>query len=223
MTRTMAIRLLLAVSVLAGTTPALAAPGKVSCPLLRDDEGDVQKLPGTESLPDERDAQLDILSADIRADSKQVTVVIRLRDLEAPDPTDPNGLSYEFDFTAKEQTFFVTALLVTGGNAFRVYAQDGQVEQQGSSARSGTAVGSASGTFDLRRHEVRMTAPLSVFASKVPLTSGTALFDLAAWSWRANGVYVSDPEQFAAVAENADNVLDKKASYRVGQPSCSAG
>ena len=220
MTRPWIVRLLIAVAVLTAAVPAVAAPGGATCPLLRDDEGDVQKLPGTDSVPDDRDAQLDILSADVAVDSKQVTVVLRLRDLAAPDPTDPNGLSYEFDFTAKEQTFFVVAVLLTGGTDFRVYAQDRDVEQSGSSARSGTSVGAATGTLDLRRHEIRMTAPLTVFASKAQLTSGTALYDLAAWTWRANGVYVTPAEQFAAVAENADDAIDKRVSYRVGQPSC---
>jgi hypothetical protein len=217
----MAIRVLAAVAVLAAAVPAVARPDQVPCNLLPDEEGDVQPMPGTDNVPvpDERTSQLDILSADIAADAKTLTVVIRLKDLTSPDPTNPLGLAYDFYFTAQEQSFWFVGTLVTGGNDFRVYAQDNQLEDgRGDYFQGGTVIGAATGTLDLTRHEIRMTAPLTLFETKAHLTQGTALYGLLARSSRSNGINTSG-ESHAARA-GADQAYDEKAKYRLGEHHC---
>jgi hypothetical protein len=213
--------MVVAVAVLAAAAPAAAHPQATACNLLSDATGDVMPAAGTDDVPvqDARDPQLDIVSADIAADSKNVTAVIRLKTLAAPDPNDPNGFMYTFYFTAQEQTFWLSAAYFIGGSNYGAWAEDGRHEAGGTaSASSGSLVGEATGSVDLRRREIRITASRTVFESRAHLAAGTSLYDLAAWSWRGNGVAPSG--SIAGVAESADVADKPKASYRVGQRSC---
>lgn len=220
MRRAWAFRVVVAVSVLCAAAPAVAHSPQPACQQLRDAKGDVQPAAGIDAVPvqDARDAELDIVSADIAADSKNVTTVIRLSSLTPPDPNDPNGLMYYFYFTAQEQTFWLSASILIGGTNYEAWAEDRRADAGDSSAQSGSALGTATGSLDLRRHEVRITAPLSLFEPKAHLTTGTSFYKLQAWSWRSNGI--SSNDSFAGTGESADVAHDDKVSYRVGQPSC---
>jgi hypothetical protein len=219
---------LVAAGLASAGVPAAASPHHSTCNLVRDVAGDVSP-PVTSDLttgPDDRDDQLDLLSADIAVDSKAVTVVLRLKALQPADPSSLAGRTYQFDFSVKEQSFFFLGSLLTGGNSFALWRTDQGVQPGDSVDRGGTAFGPATGTVDVRKREIRMTTPLSTFDSTARLTPGTALYSLAAATARSRGVSPDPPGPLYSPGDvwhrvNADTGwADKGTSYRVGQSSC---
>ncbi len=208
-------------------TPAVAeaAPKKPAkaCGLIRDSAGDTYSPVSDQGL----DTQLDITSADIATDKKNVTVVLRLSALTAADPANPQGRIYEFDFTAAEKNFIVLGSLLPGGNDFGVYISESRLEEGKSGARAATGIGSATGVVDVAAKEVRMTAPLSVFDPYADLRSGTAYY-LAAFTYRANGMSTQPSSETLPVQAQVtgsfgigvDEAWGRKAYYRNGGPSC---
>lgn len=207
---------------LVASVPAHAAPRQAaSCMLVRDAVGDT-----TSVAPNAVDRQLDITSADVAVDEREVVVVVRLDALEAADPTAPQGRTYEFDFTAKEQNFLFVASLLTGGSTFGVYISDQRVEENKSGARSATGIGPAQGTVDVAHRQLIMRAPLSVFAPHARLLSGTAVYHLAAFTYRANGTAAESvvaghrPGAAASAGLGVDQAWGRSTTYRVGRPNC---
>jgi hypothetical protein len=215
--------LLATVAVAAAGSPAFAAPPKAKpvCGLIRDAAGDTSS-----PMPDRNlDSQLDITSADVATDKKNVTVVLRLASLTAADPANPQGRVYEFDFTASEKNFIVLGNLLPGGNSFSVFISDTRFEEGKGGARAATGIGTATGVVDVAAKEVRMTAPLSVFDPHANLRAGT-LYYLSAWTYRANGMS-AQPALEQASAEvttsfgiGVDQAWGRKAYYRAGAASC---
>lgn len=208
------------------TAPADAAPKPPakSCRLVKDAAADTEALTPDESL----DRQLDILSADVATNARDLTVVLRLAALTASDPANPQGRVYEFDFTAVEKNFIVMGSLLPGGNSFNVFISETRLEENESGARSATGIGSATGVVDVVKKEIRMTAPLSVFTPHAPIARKTPLVHLAAFTYRANG-YSAQPAHDALpvkaevtgdVGLGADQAWGRMAYYRAGSPSC---
>ena len=154
-------------------------------------------------------------------------MVLRLASLTASDPSNPQGRIYEFDFTAFEKNFIVLGSLLPGGNDFNVFISDSRLEEGKSGARAATGIGSATGVVDVAAKEVRMTAPLSVFAPYADLHSGT-LYYLAAFTYRANGMSAQPTSETLPVQVHVsgsfgigvDEAWGRKAYYRNGGPSC---
>lgn len=214
--------LVASLAVLTAGSPAFAAPKpKPSCGLVKDAAGDTSSPAPDKAL----DAQLDITSADVATDSKNVTVVVRLSALTAADPANPQGRVYEFDFTAQEKNFIVMGSLLPGGNSFSVFISDTRFEEGKSGARAATGIGSATGVVDVAAKEVRMTAPLSVFDGYANLRGGT-LYYLSAWTYRANGMSAQPAleqgsvEITSSLGIGVDQAWGRKSYYRAGNPSC---
>ncbi|HEX8001207.1 MAG TPA: hypothetical protein VF519_00765 [Mycobacteriales bacterium] len=215
--------LLAALCAVTSAAPAVAAPrpAKRACGLVQDPKGDTSS-----PMPDrELDAQLDVLSADVATDTKNVTVVLRLANLTAADPANPQGRVYEFDFTAAEKNFIVLGNLLPGGNSFAVFRSDTRFEEGKGGARAATGIGEATGVVDTVAKEVRMTAPLSVFDPYANLRGGT-LYYLSAWTYRANGMSFqpaleqSRIEVTTSLGIGVDEAWGRKSYYRAGAPSC---
>ncbi|HVF04120.1 MAG TPA: hypothetical protein VNA20_04715 [Frankiaceae bacterium] len=222
MVRALAVAAALAGGVL--VAPADAAPPAKACRLVRDAVGDTDS-----PMPDaDLDRQLDITSADVATGAKNLTVVLRLAALTAADPANPQGRVYEFDFTAVEKNFIVMGSLLPGGNSFSVFISETRLEENESGARAATGIGSAVGVVDVAKKEIRMTAPLSVFAPHAPIGRKTPLVHLAAFTYRANG-YSAQPahemlpvevEITGDVGLGVDQAWGRMAYYRAGTPSC---
>ncbi|HEV2890622.1 MAG TPA: hypothetical protein VGX28_09620 [Frankiaceae bacterium] len=217
------LALLAAAALTATATPALAAPPKAKpvCGLVRDPAGDTSSPAPDRAL----DSQLDITSADVATDRKNVTVVLRLASLTAADPANPQGRVYEFDFTAAEKNFIVLGNLLPGGNSFNVFISDTRFEEGKGGARAATGIGQATGVVDVVAKEVRMTAPLSVFDPYANLRAGT-LYYLSAWTYRANGMSAQPALEQASVEVTTafgigvDEAWGRKSYYRAGAASC---
>ena len=203
---------------------AHAAPARpATCKLIKDPVGDT----GSPAPDAALDAQLDITSADIATNSKNVTVVLRLAQLTAADPTNPQGRIYEFDFTAHEKNFIVMGSLLPGGNTFGVYISDSRFEEGKSGARAATGIGEATGYVDTVHKEVRITAPTSTWAKYAPLTKNTTIYYLVAFTYRANGLSAQSGGQgplpvsvTGAFGLGVDEAWGRKAYYLAGNASC---
>lgn len=220
----MPARLVVAACALAGlglSGTAVAAPAGPACQLIKDAVGDTYA-----PAPSQDDDRLDITSADVAVGPTDVVVVLRVKALTAPDPTSSRGQTYEFDFTAKERNFIVLGSLLTGGSSFGVYISDSRIEEGKPGARSATGIGPAKGTVDPGRREIRMVASRKIFDPYAPLTTGTSLYHLAAFTYSASGM-TARPGGEAPPVEisgsgglGVDEAWGRQASYRVGRASC---
>lgn len=149
------IAVVVAAAVLAGPLAQAAPAPRPVCNLVTDPGGDV-----TPSAPGVDNNDYDIRSADIATDAHRLTAVIRLASLAPEDPKSAMARDYELDFTANGSTFALQASLLTGGDSFEaaVYSTSA------AGGRYGTDLGAMSGVVDTAHHEIRMTAPLSLFA-----------------------------------------------------------
>jgi hypothetical protein len=223
----MSMRITAAVAVatlLALPVSAHAAPARPpSCKLIKDATGDT----GSPAPDAALDSQLDITSADVATDNHFVTVVLRLDKLAAADPANPQGRIYEFDFTAKEKNFIVMGSLLPGGNDFEVFISDQRFEEGKSGARAATGIGTATGRVDTAHREVRISAPVSVFAKYAPMTKNTTIYYLVAFTYRANGLSYQGGGQGPSPVSvtgsfglGVDEAWGHKAYYLAGNKSC---
>jgi hypothetical protein len=134
---------------------SFAATPRPACDLVSDPSGDVMPSP-----PGVDSGDYDVRSADIATDAKRLTAVIRLTSLAPEDPASAVARDYEFDFVANGHGFGLLANLVTGGASFNAVVFDRTTP----GGRTGTDLGQVTGVIDTARHEIRMTAPLRLFA-----------------------------------------------------------
>jgi len=134
---------------------AQASSARPACDLVTDAPNDV--MPAT---PDASNSDYDLRSADVATDKRNLTAVIRLTSLAPEDAGSIAARDYEFDFAANGHTFGLLASLLTGGADFEAVVFD--TNEAG--GRMGSDLGAISGVIDAAHHEIRMTAPLSMFA-----------------------------------------------------------
>lgn len=187
---------LTATASLAFAGAAGAAPAKPVCNLITDGTGDV-------TAPS---ANLDIVSADIGSDAKKLTGVIRVAKLATGDGTAPTGVAYNFRFMlpGSDVRYYLLASAEPsplGATTFEF----GTIE----TGNALTPIGDATGTFDLARNEVRITAPTSFGAVKIK--PGTKLVSLQALTQR----------RFVVLLSGADStVIDERKTYTAGTKTC---
>jgi hypothetical protein len=189
-----------------------------SCHLVTDGTGDTQTVG-----PDDG-SQLDLIGGDFAMNHDTLTVVIRVKTLTAEDLTEPAGRIYEYDFTANGKNFIAMASLLPGGSEFQAFISDQRLEQGQSGARAATGIGEMKGTLDLQAHEVRMSAPLSVF-TKYASFSQTNVDHFAAFTYRAHGESLSGTQvgKVVDISSSAGIGVDdawSKKIYRPYAPSC---
>jgi hypothetical protein len=194
---------------LAAAGGALAGPKK-SCDLITDAENDTFLLRTQDSVgaygPPE--ASLDIVGGDLASDDKTITGVLRVAKLATTAGTSPVGLSFRLQFALPGQTetnLYMTANIVAGSESFAVGVRD-------ILTNTSTKLADATGTFDVEKSEVRISAPLAAFKEAGGIEPGAklTLADLDQTSSRPSG---AGPSVFADVA-----ISDK--TYTAGNPSC---
>ena len=212
-----------ALAALAGAPAAQAAghpahPAHPSCRLVTDPQGD------TQSVGPDDDSQLDILDGDFAMNHSTLTVVVKVAALTAEDLTEPAGRIYEYDFTANGKNFIAMASLLPGGSEFEAFISDQRIEQGKSGARAATGIGSMTGVLDLQAHEVRMSAPLSIF-TKYASFNQTNVDHFATFTYRAHGESLSGTQvgQVVDISSSVGVGVDQAWSgktYRPYAPSC---
>lgn len=196
-----------------GAGVATAAPKPV-CNLVTDATGDTSVVPGGAV----KDDALDITSVDIATDKKRVTTVVRVKKLAARPTSTPAGALWQADFTANGVVFSMSAHSLASGEI--VYT----------SSYAGTAGGSlyaggTTGIFDLAKNEIRMTAPVSLFAGQANIAPGKTVISGLAGSTGAEFVIPDTPNSFFGspiltyAPVPADEATGGK-DYKAGTASC---
>ena len=177
------LALLVAAAALAGTGVATAAPKPV-CNLVTDPAGDSAVLPGGAV----KDDALDITSIDIATNKKQLTGVIRVKKLAARPASAPGGSLWQVNFTANEVEFNLSAHSLASGEV--VYTSSYQTTASGSLYAGGTT-----GVVDLAKNEIRITAPLSLFAAQANIKPGKTVLSALGGSTGAEFVVPDTPNR----------------------------
>ncbi|MFN2624529.1 MAG: hypothetical protein ABR520_00405 [Mycobacteriales bacterium] len=177
--RSPSLLLLAAAVAVASSTPAFAAAQR-SCRLVTDPRGDAHDVAPVAG-PQER-ADLDVVSADVANDAARLTVVFRVASLRPPSPS-VAGVNFALYLAVRESSYIVEAYRGLDGERFTVYGG----EPQGVGPVSLDKQTDASGVFDTRRNEVRVSAPLVRFSDSGPVTSDYYLFISAVDTWSYQG------------------------------------
>lgn len=192
--------------VLATAGLAGAAPAKPVCNLVQDVKGDGTGFLFTDQDYLPNDANLDLVSGDIATDAKTITAVIRTDQLALSDPNSPTGRAYYANFTVGDKELYLAVRLdATGAGTFT----GGYIEN------TRTSLGAATGVVDVQKKEVRISAPLSLFASQATIKPGTKILDLNLLAQRYVGA--AGP----GATPSADEAVGGK-TYTAGARSCVA-
>lgn len=197
-------------SVVAGGA-AVAAPKKPAvkpaCNLVVDVKGDGTGFVFTDASYLPNDANLDLISGDIASNAKTVTAVIRTDALTLSDSSSPTGRAYYANFTVGEVALHLSAALDGSGEA---------TYSAGFTETRRKSLGEATGVIDVAKKEIRISAPLSIFAEKAAIKPGTKITDLNLLAQR----YVGN-RSVGGVTPSADAAEGGK-TYVAGAPSCVA-
>jgi len=145
-----------------GPASAWSSPKRPACDLITDPVGDTQQL-----MPADY-PQLDIVSGDVATNAKWLSAVIRVDHLSADVATPADGRGYDVYFSIGSANFAAAAQLVFGGPGFELYKTSGPA-QQGTGGQAGTGIAEMRGVIDVRRHEIRMSVPMSVIKANAPI------------------------------------------------------
>lgn len=149
----------------------------------------------------------DIVSADVAADAKTLTTVIRVDKLAKSTSADPLGSQWRFDFFVGETNLYTQATSSPFGDKFVAGYTD---TTSHSIANSG-----ATGVFDEAKSEVRVTVPLSAYDAQAKITPGTKLTQLAV----SAGDYINTAGGSPSGSIQADDATGGK-PYATGTPTC---
>lgn len=197
--------LLVAVSLAAaGSVSAATRPKpKPVCKLITDATGDASLTTAAPIPPNE--PGLDITSADLAANAKVLTGVLRLASLGAPSsaPLGYSGVLYFNVPTSDNPLYFRYATSPVGGTTAE-FGWDNPDPDGGL-----TPLGDAAVVVDQAKKEIRMSAPLKGFADQASIKLGTKI----------TGMTANTSRDLVALLVYADLAEGSK-SYVVGQPSC---
>jgi hypothetical protein len=164
-----------------GAVPAHAAPApKPVCNLVVDDKGDstASTVPG--------DTSVDLVGGDFASNAKTITAVIRVDKLVNPDPQAPFGQSYFATFTVKglADTLTMSVGLYPTGNEFK-FGYQGVDPNTG--VNTSYTLGDATGSIDLAKGELRVSADIAKFPQAKSLKPGGLVSTLVLEARRVYG------------------------------------
>jgi hypothetical protein len=188
---------------------ASAAPAAKACNLVKDDKGDGS------GLIDSSSGGLDILSADVASDAKNVTAVLRLAAAPpaAGDPNAPEGASYYVEWAAKDAAnpvYLTAGSDVTG--AFSYAMGEVQPSPAGGGQLFQNSAGTVTGHVDGAK--ITITVERSVFSALSSVKPGSKLTSIT-----ADIFYPVEVPGVGGLLQQADNAVGSKA-YVAGSRSC---
>jgi hypothetical protein len=214
---------LLTVSALAVGGASAAAP-KLSCKIMTDPSGDVSvETPGVAAPADDSD---DLLWADLASNSKSITAVLHMKGLANPDPQWLFGRAYSVNFTLKGSSaddIFLAARTFPQGIQYHLGHRETLPPLGSSSNIYDVAV---TGSIDVAKGEIRITAPLSELAKLGKAAKGTLIKNPSATVERiaGQGVVGSQTVNGNRIPlggfRYAADTSDRTKSYTLGAPSC---
>ena len=219
-----ALRLALAgTAVLAGAVLAVPADAaskvRPVCHLVTDDRGDA----GTTAIPHVPGGDTDdILSADVASDGRTVTAVLRMADVQDPDPVAPTGRGYTLSFQLRgaPTTYFLHVRTYATGTRY----QFGSYAVDGTGQSYVRVLGDGTGRVSPTAHEVRVSAPAAAFRPQ-QVRRGATLVSLTARAYRWWGQGLVDDQDVGPVhvpLYGTGSAFDEAFGdrYVVGTPSC---
>ena len=193
-----------------GTSQAKVAP---VCNLVTDASGDAVLAP----IPEPSVDPLDIVSADVATDKANITGVIRVKKLATMSAQAPTGMTWDLGFTVDGvQVDLIAHAGPSGATSFDASYVDPTTGQGSYFAKAAT------GSFDLTKSEIHITASTDVVGTKAPMSKKTILTDFAV----SAGPEVAVPDVNGTFGSTAfsDGVSQDTATgsgkYLVGAPSC---
>lgn len=202
-----AFALLLAASVIAGGAAVAAPKAAPVCNLITDDKGD------GEGFVDSSSGGLDVVSADLASDAKNVTAVLRLAAAPpaAADPNAPEGATYYVSWTAPGATNPVYLSAATDATGAMSYAM-GDIEPAPTGSlyqnSTGTVTGHVNGSV------ITINVERGVFSALAAMKPGTKMTGL-----QADVFYPVEVPMVGGLLEQADTANGTK-PYIAGAPSC---
>jgi hypothetical protein len=199
-----------------------AKPAPKACNIVQDPTGDTFAFRSQEQAgvfaPAE--AAFDITSADIASDGKVVTAVVRVKALSTSIQTSPQGAGYSFDFLlpTSDMSGSLRAVLINGqAPYFEATYKDPSIPNSPS-----TFLGTATGSVDMKKNEVHITAPVGLFSVLGAMKKNTLIqpADDAASAGRAVPPSPGVAGQPVATRFVFADVAAPLKSIRVGAPSC---
>ena len=176
-------------ALLCALTGAPAAEAKSVCHLLVDRKADAtQAYVAPEGIAP-NDPALDIRSADIASNGKQVTTVLRVTEFAKIGVTSPAGYAWYVYFSIDGQEFFTQAKAGPAGDSFSV----GYVGAEG--IRTALAKPGAKGTFVADRNEIRVSFAAAQLTELKPFRKGTRMYGLRALAARGAGPVVLQADE----------------------------
>jgi hypothetical protein len=200
-----ALCLALAASLLgAGVANAVTKPKpKPVCNLIKDDSGDASLQPPVPS-----DDSLDIVGGDLASDAKNVTAVIRIKDLSATSVASLSGRNYYFLFsvpTSENPIYFSYESDATGNAA----AFGTLVPNATTGVGTYTSAGTATATLVPEKNEIHLTVPVSTLGVVGKVKPGTKVTGMSISTTQVLGVLVAEID-----------TADAAKSYVAGALSC---
>jgi hypothetical protein len=189
----------------AGAVVKNPAPQPV-CKLIVDDAGDASL-----QAPIPSDDSIDLTGADLASDTKNVTAVLRIKNLGATSPLQVTGRNYYFEFTPAKAQFPVyfsyeedfSAPLLGGVFSY------GDLEPGTGGVPTYTRKGDATGVIDSAKNEIRISVPTSAVQALGNVKAGSKISSLSASTTAVLGVLVADVDTAEATKP-----------YVAGYPSC---
>lgn len=203
---------------------ASAAPAR-ACGLITDAPNDtfaVRAQDSQKAYGPQEDA-LDIIGGDIATDAKSFTAVVRVKKLAMSAGTSPGGLSYRVSFYTPEgaaatpvaRAFFVEGRIEPSGTTTFLAGYRDNVANGPSNF-----LGAGTGVFDVKASEVRITAPLSLWASTTGGVKPGMLLDLTGLDQSSGRYTVTNPATGGGAAAPFADVAASEKTYKAGTPSC---
>jgi hypothetical protein len=174
------------------------------CKLVADPANDSGPL-AAQSQTAGYDPSLDIVSADVASDGKNVTAVIRVKQLtaytaSAPDAGSPLGREWQFN------------LVINATHSYGLAAFDGPFG-------SNFTTGAKGGVFDYAHNEIRITQPLSALPFALP--KGSVMNSLQATAYSTLQLDPAAGFGNATILSLEDTAAAKAGTkYLAGTPSC---
>ena len=193
-----------------GLVASASAATPKACNLISDAKGDGS------GLVDGASGGLDIVTADVASDKKNVTAVLRLAAAPPPagDPNAPEGASYYVEWSAKDAANPVYLTAGTDATSAFSYAMgDIQTTPTGGHLYQ-NATGVVTGHVD--GSTITITADRGTFGALSSVKPGSKLTGLT-----ADIFYPVEVPMVGGLLEQADNATSSK-SYVAGAPSCVA-
>jgi hypothetical protein len=224
----MRLRALLVVTTLAALVPAM--PGRAGgCPLITDARGDATPAHyGVGTPVDEHigSKATDILSADAWTDRTRLNAVIRLAELPTP-PAVPRGHGHQWWLRLRAEGGAITLYAIENNGYYDYNALwEEIVGSEDAGASAPVNLHNTTGTLNPKTGEIRLSAPLQMFAPYTKISAGVRWMP-SAWSF----VVLGPPAQRVVVGNTAvyigpggvGNQSDRAEGKRpvtVGRPDC---